>query len=344
MDQESNSGIFVGVDTHRDLHHVGVLDQAGQEVADRAFAATQAGYGELIVWVESLGRVQIAAVEGTSSYGAGLTRALRARGWVIRETTPGDKADRRRRGKTDRSDAFTAARAAMSGRAAAEPKNGDGPAEVVRILQVNRQLLVSQQTQLMNQIKGLLVTAPTPLRDELRGLTPLKLIRHLASLEANDSDGSLTAVTIQVLAQNACRWLELRDQTTMLTRQTRRLLNQHAPALMTIHGVGPDVGARLLAAVGDNPSRIRNEASMAHLFGVAPIPASSGLTHRHRIDRAGNRSANCALYRIALVRMSRDQRTRDYVNKCLARGKTNKDAIRLLKRAIIRELYPVLTQ
>lgn len=344
MVHQSDLGIYVGVDTHRDTHHVAVLDAVGRELADRQFPTSQAGYRGLIDWVEAFGQVQIAAVEGTSSYGAGLKQAMRVSGWTVRETTPGDKADRRRRGKTDTADAFTAARAALSGRASAEPKNGDGPAEMARILQVNRQLLVSQQTQMMNQIKGLLVTAPAPLRDQLRGMSNLMLARRLATMVAGTDTDPVTAVTMQVLSHSADRWLELREHTTLLAKQIASLLTQHAPTLMAIQGVGPDVAARLLAAVGDNPERIRSESALAHLFGVAPIPASSGNTHRYRLDRGGNRSANCAVHRIALVRMAHDPHTRAYVTKCLARGKTKKDAIRLLKRAIIRELYPALTQ
>jgi hypothetical protein len=344
MGPESRIDIYVGIDTHADTHHVGVLDEFGREIADRAFAATTTGYRQLIDWVGSLGDVQIAAVEGTSSYGAGLTRALLADGWPVRETTPGDKADRRLRGKTDAADAFTAARAALSGRASAAPKTGTGPAEILRVLQVNRQMLVCQQTQIMNQIKALLVTAPAELREHLRGLTRLQLARQLLTLQPSDAHDPITAVTIEVLADNAARWLDLRQHNAALAKQIRTLVQHHAPDLIAITGVGPDVAARLLAAVGDNPSRIGSEAAMAHLFGVAPIPASSGQTNRHRLDRGGNRSANCAVYRIALVRMAHDPRTRDYITRCTERGKTKKDAIRLLKRAIVRELYPALTQ
>lgn len=343
MLQPASSGIYVGVDTHAETHHVAVLDEFARPLADRKFPATQAGYDRLVDWAESFGQVQIAAVEGTNSYGAGLKRVLLAAGWQVRETTPGDKADRRLRGKTDAADAFTAARAALSGRASAWAKSGDGPAELVRILQVNRTMLVGQQTQLINQIKSLLITAPEELRDQLRGLTNVRMAQHLAQTRP-PTDRSLTTLTIEVLADNARRWLDLRERARALAKQTQTLLVEHAPDLIAIHDVGPDVAARLLAAVGDNGDRIRSEAALAHLFGVAPIPASSGRTNRHRIDRGGNRSANCAVHRIALVRMAHDPRTRDYVTRCLARGKTKKDAIRLLKRAIIRELYPALTK
>ncbi|WP_460854193.1 IS110 family transposase, partial [Nocardioides montaniterrae] len=154
MSDRSRTGIYVGVDTHLLVHHVAAIDQAGRPVDDRAFPADAAGYNAVVAWAEALGTVRVAAVEGTNSYGAGLKRVLHAAGWRLQETTPGDKVDRRLNGKSDAADAYTAARAALSGRASAIPKRDDGTAEIVRILQVNRQMLVTQQTQTINQIKA----------------------------------------------------------------------------------------------------------------------------------------------------------------------------------------------
>lgn len=340
----ARTAVWVGVDTHRDRHHVAVLDSVGRELGDRSFAATAAGYAQLQQWVTNFGPVACAAIEGTGSYGAGLCRALTSAGWQVRDTVPGDKADRRRRGKTDTTDAYTAARAALSGQATAIPKSANHTAEAIRVLHVHRRMLVDQQTQLMNQLKSFLVTAPAPLREQFTGLTQVQLARTLAGRHPAATDDQVTTITLQVLADTATRWLDHRAQAAALATQLHTLLQAAAPALMAMHGVGPDVAARLLAAVGDNPTRIRSEAAMAHLFGIAPIEASSGNRHTHRLDRGGNRSANCAVHRIALVRMSRDPRTRDYITRCTHRGKTKRDAIRLLKRAIIRELYPALTQ
>lgn len=338
MDESTRSGIYVGIDTHARTHHVAILDTHGTPLADRRFDATSAGHAGLRDWVESFGPVTVAAVEGTHSYGAGLTRVLLAAGWEVRETVPGDRADRRLRGKTDPVDAFTAARAALSGRARAIPKTGDGPIEQLRIARLSRSLLVRQQTQLMNQIKSLLVTAPDEFRARYRGLTRLQLAHALTA--AGPAEDLLT----DVLADSAHRWLQLRDRARTLETRITRLIRTHRPNLLDLTGVGPDSAARLLVAVSDHPDRVRTESQMAHLFGIAPIPASSGRIHRHRLDRGGDRSANAAIHCIALVRARLDPRTRDYLASCKARGKTPREAMRLLKRHLIRELHPHLTR
>ena len=127
-----------------------------------------------------------------------------------------------------------------------------------------------------------------------------------------------------------------------LNAQMRPLIREVAPSLLEVHGVGFDVAAKLLIAAGDNPHRIRSEAAWAHLCGVAPIPASSGKVQRHRLNRGGNRQANSALYRIVLVRMASDDRTKAYVAKRTADGKTIGEIIRILKRYVAREIYPHL--
>ena len=115
-----------------------------------------------------------------------------------------------------------------------------------------------------------------------------------------------------------------------------------APELVAVKGLGTDTAASLMIAAGDNPERLKSEAAFAHLCGVAPIPASSGKTVRHRLNRRGKRDANRALHMVALSRMSRDERTRNYVDKRTAEGKTKREIIRCLKRYIARELYRIL--
>ena len=333
--------VFAGVDTHRDRHHAAVIDGLGRELGHQAFPATPEGYQQLADWVEQFGHPERTAVEGTASYGAALTRALQERGWLVRETSPGDKSDRRRRGKTDAADAFTAARAAASGRASAVPKDSTGPVEAIRVLRESRRLIVRQQTQTMNQIRSFLVTAPAELRERLRHSTAFRLAQALSQLEVPDAD-VVTRALSRVLAANARRWLELRGQARELNNELQALLEQIAQPLLEIPAVGPDTAAALLIAAGQNSDRIRTEAAMAHLFGISPVPASSGNTSRMRCDRGGNRDGNAAIHRIALGRLRRDPRTVDYLNRTLARGKTKKAAIRLLKRHLVREIHPVL--
>jgi transposase len=333
--------VFGGIDTHADFHHAAVIDRTGRQLADRRFPATGAGFAELIRFLQAAGEVITVAVEGTNSYGAGLTRALLEHGFTVVETTPGDKSDRRLRGKTDSADAYTAARAAASGRATAVPKRSTGEVEAIRVLHVTRRLTVRQQTQLMNQIRGLLVTAPTELRERFRQPSQLQLTRALAATRLVGAD-PVSLALLTALKLNARRWLELRDTAADLTRHIRTLIQQTAPALTEVPGVGPDTAAALLIATGQNTTRVRSEAALAHLFGIAPVPASSGRTTRHRLDRGGNRQGNAAIHRVALVRLAHDPATRDYLTRCITRGKTKSEALRLLKRHLVRELYPVL--
>jgi transposase len=332
--------VFVGVDTHRDTHHAAVIDYLGRELADRSFSATPVGYQQLAAWVTQFGPVERAAIEGTSSYGAALTRFLQDQGWQVVETSPGDKVDRRRRGKTDAADAFTAARAALTGRAAAVPKTTTGPVEAIRLLRETRRLLVREQTQTMNQIRAFQVTAPGQLREQLRRPTAFRLVQ--AILEHPAGGDLVTGTLIEVLQIQARRWIELREQSRLLAKRLQALLEEAAPELLARPGIGPDTAATLLVAAGQNTHRIGSEAALAHLFGIAPVPASSGKTSRHRLDRGGNREGNAAIHRIALVRMRHDPRTADYIGRTMARGKTKREAIRLLKRHLVREIHPVL--
>ena len=334
-------GVFAGIDTHAQFHHAALIDAAGRELADRRFPSTRAGFAQLIGFLDGAGEVVRVAVEGTSSYGAALTRALLEHGFEVAETTPGDKADRRLRGKTDAADAYTAARAALSGRARAVPKLTTGEVEALRVLHVTRRLTVRQQTQVMNQIKQLLVTAPAGFRERFQQPSSLQLTRALIATRLTGTDPVTTAL-ITALKIDARRWLELRATARDLAVRLRKLTTQLAPELTAVPGVGPDTAAALLISTGQNTGRVPSEAALAHLFGIAPIPASSGRTNRHRLDRGGNRQGNAAVHRVALVRLAHDPGTRDYIARCLARGKTKPEAMRLLKRHLIREIYPVL--
>jgi transposase len=341
MMTNTDLGVFAGIDTHAEFHHAALIDAAGRELADRRFPATRAGFAQLVGFFHTAGTVVRVAVEGTGSYGAAVTRVLLEHGFDVAETTPGDKADRRLRGKTDAADAYTAARAALSGRARAIPKATTGEVEALRLLRTTRSLTVRQQTQVMNQIKQFLVTAPAEFRERFPRSTNLRLVRALTATRLTGTD-PVTAALLTTLRIDARRWLELRATAAELTKQLNRLTEQVAPALTAVAGVGPDTAAALLVATGQNTQRVPSDGALAHLFGIAPIPASSGRTNRHRLDRGGNRQANAAVHRVALVRLAHDPATRDYIARCMARGKTKREGIRLLKRHLVRELYPLL--
>ncbi len=188
----------------------------------------------------------------------------------------------------------------------------------------------------MNQIRGLLVAAPAVLREQVAGLERAVLVRTLARLRPGNDLAGPPAAT-----RAALRRLARRHQA--LDAEIGPLVQQAAPALLELFGVGPETAGQLLASAGDNPERMRSEGAFAHLAGVAPIPASSGRTHRHRLNRGGDRAANNALHTIVLTRMRFDERTRAYVARRTKEGLNKKDIMRCLKRFVAREVYRALT-
>src|SRR6266536_2708946 len=159
--------VVLGVDTHKDTHVAAVLDPVGALLGSRCFATTVAGYQQLLGWAQTLGRVRRAGVECTGSYGAALTRHLRAAGVQVIEVNQPDKGTRRRRGKTDAIDAEAAARAVLAGRATATAKTGDGPVEMARMFKLAKDSAVKSRTQAINQLKAVLVSADPALRESL---------------------------------------------------------------------------------------------------------------------------------------------------------------------------------
>ena len=335
--------VTLGVDTHADTHVAAALDQAGRLLGTRTIPTTPAGYAALLAWATTLGSVDRIGVEGTGSYGAGLARWLRAHGQVVVEVDRPDRAARRRQGKADDLDAHAAARAVQAGTATTTPKAADGQVEMLRSLRLARRSAVKARTQAANQLSALLVTAPDGLRAQLRGLPLAELVATAARLRPDQPPATPTDAAKFALRSVAGRWLRLTEEITELDVQLERLVATAAPALVAVKGVGTQTAAALLVAAGDNPQRLRSEGAFAHLCGVAPIPASSGKTTRHRLSRGGNRQANSALYLIAVGRMAWHPPTCAYVKRRTAQGKTKAEIIRCLKRYIARELYAVLT-
>ncbi|MCE0540859.1 IS110 family transposase [Kineosporia rhizophila] len=337
-----------GADTHADTIHVAVIDVLGKDVADAEFPATGPGYAAAIAFLTGHGIVEQVGIEGTSSYGAGLALALAAAGLGVVEVNRPDRAERRARGKSDPIDAYQAARAVLSGRASSAPKN---PAtETVRSLHNARRSAIKARTATINQIHGMLVTAPEDLRAKYRDLKEKTLITTLARSRpgiGTDHTGDhavrvSVATALKLLAQ---RYEFLAEQDKTLTAAIDEYVSAANPALRAAHGVGPDTAAQLLITAGNNPERLRSEASFAALCGAAPVPVSSGKTRgRYRLSRGGDRAANNALYRIAMVRWSSHAPTRAYVARHKAAGRTGKEILRMLKRAIAREIYRYLTQ
>jgi transposase len=311
-------------------------------MASISVPTTPAGYRQLLAWACTLGEPVAWGVEGTSSYGAGLARFLAANHQQVVEVNQHDRQLRRRRGKSDPLDAQAAARAVQAGQATATPKASSGQVEMLRLLRIARASAVKARTQTINALKGLVVTAPEQLREQLRDLPAAQLVEVAAALAPAQLSTPLEAAML-ALGHLGRRHQALTAELAALDSQLERLAQAAAPRLLGLFGVGVEVAGALLAAAGGNPGRLHSEAAFAALCGVAPVPASSGKTSRHRLSRGGDRHANAALYRIALTRLRHHQPTKDYMSRRLAEGKTRKEIIRCLKRYIAREVFTALT-
>jgi transposase len=335
-------GVVLGVDTHLDFHVAVALDELGRRLGQSTTPTTTEGYESLLWWAEGFGPVRSAGLEGTGSYGAGLTRHLKERGVEVLEVERPKRRHLRRKGKSDPIDAEAAARAVLAGEAAGVPKSGDGRAESIRTLRAVRRSAVKARTQAANQLRGLVLTAPDGLRQRLRGLSTKALASTASRFRPGDSPNNPEEATRFAMRSAARRYRSLSEEISELDAQLARLAAEVAPDLLALPGVGTDHAATLLVVAGDNPERLRSEASFASLCGVSPVEASSGGVVRHRLNRGGNRDANRALHLICVVRMRIDERTRRYVARRTAEGKSRREIMRCLKRYIAREVYRVL--
>lgn len=333
--------VVIGVDTHQDKHVAVAIDQQGVRLDERHEPATSYGYGELERWSRNLGEVRAFGVEGTGSYGAGLARFLSGRGFTVVEVNRPDRSVRYRRGKSDPTDAEMAARAVLAGVANATPKSGEGEVEMIRMLKSTKDSAVKARTQAVNQMKALVVTAPAELRETLGRLTTTVLVARCKSLRPGGMDGPMAAAKY-ALRSLAHRYRQLGKEVKGLESELERLTRKISPDLADGFGIGPDTAATLLVAAGSNPDRLHSEAAFASLCGVNPIPASSGKTNRHRLNRGGHRQANAALYRIVIVRLRHDPRTQAYMHRRTMEGMSKTEVIRCLKRYVAREVYSLL--
>jgi transposase len=334
--------VTIGVDTHKDRHVAAAIDQLGRVLGTISLPATAAGYRALARWVQGYGVIGCFGIEGTGAYGAGLARFVRAAGHQVIEVDRPNRQTRRRTGKSDPLDAVAAARAVLSGQASGPPKARDGAVEAIRALRVARRSALKARTQAANQLDGLVIAAPQALRAELGSLPTAARVQRAARFRPQDKPADPTTATKLALCELARRYQALTAEIQRLDSALQPLTTATAPTLVRVYGVGAEVAGALLVTAGDNPTRLRNEAAFAHLCGAAPLPASSGRTDRHRLNRGGDRQANNALWRIVLVRMRRDQRTKDYVARRTAQGLSTKEIMRCLKRFVAREVYKAI--
>jgi transposase len=332
----------LGVDPHADGHVAAALDERGRRLGTSSVPTTPAGFAALAAGAGRFGPLERVGIEGTGSYGAGLARWLSARGVAGVEVDRPDRRARRRHGKSDPVDATAAARAVQAGTASARPRVHTAARELLRALRVARQSAVKARAQAANQLHALVVTAPDALRAQLRPLTLARLVARAAAFRCRQPPATPEAATTLALTALAVRDRRLRAEVAAVEVHRHRLLAASLPELLALKGVGVDVAATRLGAAGDQPHRRRSEAAVAHLGGVAPIPASSGKTRRHRLNRGGDRDANRALSILAVVRMGCDPRTQASVARRTAEGLNTAEILRCVKRFLAREVSRVL--
>jgi len=328
-----------GVDTHADTHVAAAIDHNGGVLGIESFPTNEVGYESLAGWLAGFGPVTQVGVEGTGSYGVGLARFLATVEVAVVEVDRPNRQLRRRKGKSDPTDAVAAARAALSGQAAVIPKARNGPVEQMRVLLVARRSARQQRIQTLNQLRHLVLTAPEPIRVRFKDRYKAGLITEAARMRPRAGVDPVLFTTNVVIRDLARRIKSLNTEMRNIDRILTALIGDTAPSLLELCGLGPDTAASLLVAAGDNPERLGSERAWAHMCGVTPIPASSGKVTRYRLNRGGDRNANAALYRIVLTRMSSHDQTRCYVARRRAEGLNTAEIMRCLKRYVARQVY-----
>lgn len=338
------SRVVGGIDTHKDLHVVAVVDRNdGRLLGTKEFSTTRAGYRALLRWMRGHGDLEAVGIEGSGSYGAGVTRHLNEAGVSVYEVDRPDRADRRRRGKSDTLDAEMAARAVLSGRRLSHPKGKEGKVEALRVLRLTRAGAVHSRVQALQLLRNHAISAPDEVRDTVRSLTRMQMLRTVAAWrpDVDDCDHPATATRI-AMRSLARRILDLNDEIAALDELIEPLVTELGARLLTRPCIGIETAGQLLVTAGDNSDRLRSEAAWAMLCGVAPLPASSGKTNRHRLNRGGDRQANRALHMIVIGRLRTDRATQEFAARKIAEGKSKLETIRCLKRYLAREVYPLL--
>lgn len=322
MQRPRQGQVIIDVDAHKGIHAAAV-DWQGTLVGEERFPTTRQGCRLLESWARSLGDVPRVGVECSGSYGSGLTRHLAKNGLAVLEATFPDKTMRRKRGKDDFIDAETAAEAAFTGTRTVAPKSRDGMVEALRMPQKTGSTAVSARRVTLQTIRADMISAPEELRDQLRGMTCMQLIRRLVATRPDSADFRAPCGAAKIaLKRLAKRYVDLDDEVSELDDVIGAIPADAAPLLVRLKRVGAQSAAQLMVTVGNNPERLRSEASFAMLCGVAPVPVSSGMAYRRRLNRGGDRQANPAIRIIAIGRLRTDEHTKEYVVKKMSERHT----------------------
>jgi transposase len=330
--------VVIGVDTHKNTHAAAALDaRTGAVLARTEVSADAGGYGELVDFAAAHGGLRGWAIEGTGGYGAGLARHLAQAGELVVELDRPVRPRRRGGAKTDAIDAERAARDALGRAQLAQPKTGAERAALQMRLTARR-AAVTAAAEAQCQLQAMVITAPQRLRDRFAAQHTPAMIGTASRLRRSTTDDTEYETAVAVLRALARRIRTLEAEAAEHEKAILALVRAWRPDLLTLPGVGPIVAATVLCA-WSHPGRCRDDGAFAMLAGVAPIPASSGLTHRHRLNRSGDRHLNQALHTIVICRLRGHQPTRDYAERRRAEGKTDREIRRCLKRYICRDLY-----
>jgi len=334
----------IGGDTHKDTHALAICDATGACTHQQVVSADDAGYREALAMAKDRapGR-RLWAIEGTGTYGKGLTDHLLHDGERVVEVERPRRTRRKGGAKSDPIDALRAARETLSVPHLATPRQGDDR-EALRLLLATRGQAVSGASAATLQVKAFIVSAPEQLRAVLRAQTTREQLRRCEQLRPHHAQGVSCRVTGLCLRSAARRATYLRDEARALEAEIRAIVTRVAPELLSVVGVGPIVAAQLLVSFSHR-ERFRSEAAFASLAGVAPpLPASSGTIVRHRLSRGGDRQLNRALGVIVRARLARCLKTRAYVARRRAEGKSSREIVRCLKRFVARQLFRLLTR
>jgi transposase len=339
----TTSTLVMGVDTHQLTHHAALIDREHRRVGSQEFPATAAGYRQLLAWAAGRGTIHAVGVESSGSYGAGLTRHLLGAGLVVFEVNRPEKSTRVKHGKSDPIDAYSAAEQVLTARASGRPKIKTGAVEAIRMIKIPRDVAVKDRTRAYSQLRDLITTAPAAIHDELINLSGKKRVAKALLMHPDPSRiHEPLHATRHALRAIARRIRSLNTEIAEADKLLTHLVKKTCPTLLTMHQVGPQSAARLVITAGQNIDRMTSQAAFAKLTGVAPLPASSGKTNRHRLNRGGDRQANSALYLIIIGRMKNHPETLAYVQRRRAEGRSNPEIIRCLKRHLARSIYRAL--
>lgn len=333
----TTTNVYAGIDTHQNTNHVGIINEVGKKLGDREFPTTMTGYRDLLAFILSFGTILAVGIEGTASYGAGITAYLRTHNVVVKEVIRPNRQTRRG-GKSDPIDSYAAAKTvAADADELPIPKLLGGAIDGIRVLLKTRTTALKSRTAAITQIIHFLTTAPAEVREKYAGMKDADLHATLARSRPPADD--LLGIALRRLAR---RIEFLTTEIDDAYDQLAALTNEVAPALAATKGVGPISAAKLLVTAGENPERITSKAAFAALCGTSPLLASSGKTTRHRLNKGGDRQANSALFDIVKSRMANDPRTREYVARRTTEGKSKKEVMRCLKRYVAAEVYTLI--